>query len=219
MLGISKYKKLKKLSDKQTSALVASATKAVSTGGGKTIDVIYCHCCNLPVFEDDAFIGQTEDSADAKILCGLCYYPRNLDMVRFSDSGTLIFAPDLTQTQVSSLALVMYYAKSLASESQDMMDLISDVEDLILRRSEVLNTGICHGASTPSIVCQFMYMMDESDYEERGKLFDSVRLFPSEKLASRQLAYLSTNVLKKYHPDKWGGFVQAMGKQIKASSI
>ncbi|HHJ3080189.1 TPA: hypothetical protein ACPVZG_004040 [Vibrio parahaemolyticus] len=215
MLGISKYKTLKKLSEKETTALVNSATKEVSLGGGGTMEVMFCQCCNLPVFEDDAFIGQIEDNGDAKILCGLCYYPRNLDMVRFSDSGTLIFAPDLTQEQVSALALNMYYIKSQASDNQDMMDLVSDIEDLILRRSEVLNTGICHGSSTPAIVCQFLYMMDESDYKDRNKLFSSVRLFPSEKLASRQLAYLSTNVLKKYHPDKWVGLVQAMDKEIK----
>lgn len=215
MLGISKYNSLKRLSGKETAALVKSATKEVLLSGGGAMDVMFCQCCNLPVFEDDAFVGQVMDGGDAMILCGLCYYPRNLDMVRFSDSGTLIFAPDLTQEQVSALALNMYYVKSQASDNQDMMDLVSDIEDLILRRSEVLNTGVCHGASTPAIVCQFLYMMDEPEYKERDKLFSSVRLFPSEKLANRQLAYLSTNVLKKYHPDKWVGLVQAMHNEIK----
>lgn len=214
MLGISKYNNFSKLTDADTSALLASATKEVTTGGGNEMSVTFCQCCNLPVFEDDIYVGITEETTDPKILCGLCYHPRNLDMIRFSDSGTLIFAPELTQEQVASLALVMYYVKSQAQENQDVMDLVSDIEDLVLRRSEVLNTGLCQGASNPAIVCQFMYMMDEDEYNERDKMLSTVRLFPSEKLANRQLAYLSTNVLKKYHPEKWVGLVQAMEREM-----
>ncbi|MCY9865137.1 hypothetical protein OTK49_21695 [Vibrio coralliirubri] len=214
MLGVSKYNNFTKLKDADTASLLASATKDVTTGGGGDMSVTFCQCCELPVFDEDIFIGTIEESNEPKILCGLCYFPRNLDMVRFSDSGTLIFAPELTQEQVSSLALIMYYVKSQALENQDVMDLVSDIEDLVLRRSEVLNTGICQGASNPAIVCQFMYMMDEEEYKERGKMLSTVRLFPSERLTHRQLAYLSTNVLKKYHPDKWVGLVQAMEREM-----
>lgn len=214
MLGISKYDKLAPLKPKEEKALIARTTKKVQVAKGEAIDVMFCECCNLPVFEEDAYIGAIEGDTPS-LLCGLCYFPRNLDMIRFANSGHLIYAPDLTQEQVSALALVVYYIKNEAAEDQDMMDLVSDIEDLILRRGEVLNSGICQGASTPAIICQFLYMQDEEDYEKRGKLLSAVRLFPSEKLAARQLAYLSTNVMKKYHPSKWVGLVQAMNKEME----
>ena len=212
MLGISKYTNFNAITESQKSSLLMSATKEVKTGKGETLDVIFCGCCELPVYKEDVYIGES-DNGEINLLCGLCYYPKNLDMAHFSDLGVLIFAPDLTQEAVNSLALISYYVKSEANGNQDLIDLVSDIEDLMLRRSEVLNTGLCQGASIPSIVCQFLYMLDKEDYDIRDKMFSSVRLFPSEALASRQLVYLSTNVLKKFNPSKWIGLVQAMERE------
>lgn len=212
MLGISKYGRLVPLKPKAEKKLIAQNMRKVQVSDNETINVIFCECCSLPVSDDDAFL-DTLDGTTPAILCALCYYPRNLDMIRFSDSGHLIYAPELTQEQVTALALLVYYVKNEAIDNPDMMDLVSDIEDLILRRGEVLNSSLCQGASSPAIICQFLYMLDENEYKDKNRLLSSFRLFPSEKLASRQLAFLSTNALKKYHPNKWIGLLQSINNE------
>ena len=216
MLGISKYTNFSDLTDKESLRLLELATQKVKAENNVMLDVIFCSCCQLPIYKDDVYLG--EHNGSINILCGLCYFPKNLDMAHFSDLGVLIFAPDLSQELINSLALISYYVKNESKGNQDLIDLVSDVDDLMLRRSEVLNTGVCQGSSNPSIMCQFLYMLDEQEYNNRGDMLSSVRLFPSERLASRQLVYLSTNVLKKYHPSKWVGLVQAMEREISLSS-
>ncbi len=213
MIGIKKNQRKINLSNRKIKGFYKENTKRINTKNGVATSVIYCKCCKLPVHIDSVYIGwDSDDDLDVSPMCEICFTIRNLETLSYEDSGTLIYAPDLEQSQVNSLALLVYYIKSECTEDHDMMDLVSDIEDLILKRAEALNSGLCVGASNPSIMCQFMFLMDKESYQRRNDIFSGIRLFPSEKLAAEQTAYLSTNILKRFHPMKWVGLIQHVNK-------
>ncbi|PSU89767.1 hypothetical protein [Photobacterium kishitanii] len=206
MIGISRNKDFSKLKNKDIKKIRTAGNRNVVLEDGATTKIPFCSICNNPIQEDQIFLDLFDD--EPKQVCSLCYYPRNLDKITFKDSGTLIYAPDLTQSQVNAVALMIYYLRGIENVSQDILELTADVEDLILRRSDSLVNLLCQGANVPSIVCQFLFMLSDDEYSKVGNMFSSVRMFPSEKLAKEVLVYLSTNVLRGYDPKLWVSMLQ-----------
>ena len=216
MIGISRGKDTSIYSNRVLKKAVKAQTKKFKNKDG-TVKVCFCSRCDNPVHTDDLFIDISGIKNKPSVLCPLCFFPENLDLIPTSDSGVLIYAPELTQSQVNTVALMVAYIRGLESVSPDVLELSSDVDDLMMSKGAILTNILASGANIPSVVCQFLYMMDGEDYSRRSEMLSPVRLYPSPSTFKHHLDYLSENVLKTVSPNKWVSLLQVINKEMKKS--
>ncbi|UKA04720.1 hypothetical protein [Photobacterium damselae] len=218
MIGISRNKNTSGLHDRAIKKALSSQTKKFKNEQGKSIKIAFCSCCGNPVHNDDIFVDVQENSKIPLILCPLCFFPENLDLIPTSDSGVLIYAPELTQEQVNSVAIMVAYLRGIDGAEQDILELSADVDDLMIAKGAILTNILSLGANVPSIVCQFLYMLNNEEYNKRGEMLSSVRLYPTENMFKNHLNYLKSNVLKSVSPNKWVSLLQVVNKELNANS-
>lgn len=204
MIGISKYNEHINPKKKELKKLLESQTKSTKSG----TEYLLCGCGN-PIHKERYHIVSESDTG-LKLICPICYYPENLDTVASSDMGMLLFAPDLTQKQVNSLAVMIAYLKQLGDD--DSMELVEDVLSILKKRQDLMESIYGEGASDPAIFCQFMYSLSEEEYNKRQNFVEHLKYLPEDNIIKRDVAYYKTNILKNYHPTKWRSLLQNLSK-------
>ena len=219
MIGISRNKDTSGVSNRSIKKALKLQTKKFKKEGGGVFEISFCSYCGNPVHKDDIFVDVAENSGSPKILCPLCFFAENLDLIPTSDSGVLIYAPELTQQQVSAIAIMVAYLRTIDGVSPDILELSSDIDDLMMAKGVILTNILSLGANVPSIMCQFLYMLNDDEYNRRGEMLSAIRLYPTDNMFKSHLDYLSSNVLKSVSPNKWVSLLQVFNKEMNEISI
>lgn len=204
MIGISKYNKKIKYSQKQINKAFAAQTKNSAKGSS----IVYCDC-GLPINKNNYHLISGEDGSKIPLIqCPLCFHPNNLDYIASGDMGFLIFAPDISQAQINSLILMSEYIKTF--EKEELTELTLDMESTLRGRQDLMESIYGEGTSDPSIFCQFLYTMEEEEYNNRINFVKNLRFVPSPSILRNEVKYYSSNVLEKFNPKKWRSLLQSI---------
>ncbi|MGR5558262.1 hypothetical protein ACQKQC_18490 [Vibrio fortis] len=212
MISVTKFKPEITLSAKQIDKIRTQHTKSVKVGN-ELKEIEFCGCCGNPIAEDGSYLEPLNGVlTNTIVVCSVCYMARNLDRITTRDAGMMIYAPDLTQEQVNAIAYILYFIKNQSNQNEDYLDLVADVEGLMYKRGDILTTLVCQGADVPSLLCQYLYMLTNSEFESHKEILSEIKLFPSEVVVSRQLKFLSTNKLKKFESKRWISMLQQINQ-------
>ncbi|MDH0740975.1 HNH endonuclease [Stenotrophomonas maltophilia] len=129
------------------------------------------------------------------LACVLCHMPHHLDLAsrRWSDSpGTLIYLPELTQAELSSLLQAIAYAVAVGSAEMKPGEVVTVAEQsgqdiyphvvyarLTARAAQVEGTKNGESQrrqlSSPVVMARILQSMSDADYADRGQLLAGVR--------------------------------------------
>ncbi|MDK9793821.1 hypothetical protein [Vibrio sp. D431a] len=208
MLGISRGCVPKPFKKKQLKELLKSQSQKVVSASGEELSQLFCMDCNLPIQEGRHY--QSEDS----LICGSCYLSYNLDLLNVKTPGYLIWAPELTQSEVTAFAIALVFS----SEFEDTEEVLEEIETYFDDKRDLLERTLGEGTSDPSVLCQFLYSLSDEEYEARGKVLANIRLFPSEEYLAETIHYLKSNELKKYAPERWVGLLQHVNAELNKNN-
>ncbi len=203
MIGISKHYKKITLTEEQTTLLLEEQKHPQSD------EYLICGC-GLPMGKDNYHL-KMKGEDEVVAICPLCVYPEQIDKIASAKMGTLVFMPDMTQEQVNAFALYSAFIKEF--DDADLEDLVEDINSVMQKRQEVLENTHGEGSSDPAIFCQFLYLMTDEQYEQRGRFVKHIRYIPSKTVIVEDLKFLKTNILSAYEPKKWRSLLQSLNNK------
>ncbi|MGH8605578.1 MAG: HNH endonuclease, partial [Gammaproteobacteria bacterium] len=153
--------------------------------------------CEVHHFDGDHGNNSVENLAPA---CAFCHAAVHLELVskRWPDSpGQMIWLPELTQSEVSSLCQAIVFACAMQQAQEHAPGEVSTLEEttglpitpytiyrrLSARTAQVESTvpgaaRIRQGMGSPATFARVLQAMSPEDYERRGDLFAGVRYLP-----------------------------------------
>lgn len=206
MIGISKHDKKIVLKPKKVRQLEDNQRHESNE------NFLLCSC-GLPMGKSNYFIRELDDG-EHTLLCQLCIYPEKLDVIASTNMGEMIFAPDLTQQQVNAIAI--FNAFVLEYDDPDLDELCDDINAIIKKRRDFLESIYGEGSSDPELFCQFLYLLSDAEYANRGEFVKHMRYLPSTSIIKEDLDFYKTNILKNFTPNKWRGMLQTLNNEAKS---
>lgn len=155
-----------------------------------------CYFCDFSFGSSDLFEvhnldhdHQNEDPGNLVPVCELCHAPFHIDLVTRkwpTDSGKIIFLPELAQPELNNLLQATFYAMAVnivGEENKSDEQLIVQPHTLYQKlaaradqveqnaRGEILRAGL----SKPFVLGRVLAEIDDETYTRRDTLFDGLR--------------------------------------------
>lgn len=132
--------------------------------------------------------------------CPLCHQCFHLGLAGMQDGGTLIWLPELRQTELNNLCRAIFCAITSGSEYAPTAKAIyASLESRASHLEDILGAG----SSNPAVVGQALIELTEEEYEKRNEGLIMVRLLPKPGRFINAIRYWANTVESKIPPDTW----------------
>ncbi|QTP13330.1 HNH endonuclease [Serratia symbiotica] len=133
---------------------------------------------------DDDHSNQSDENLTT--ICGLCHQVYHLGMTALRGSGFIAFIPELTQTQVNSLARTIFMQMNRLDESSSYLKKVQGLYGVFQERgSDTLKKVFYHGdknkldTSQPMVLAQYLSLCSDEEYENRAEKLSGFVVVPT----------------------------------------
>lgn len=150
------------------------------------------------------------DHSNLVTVCPFCHQCYHLNIVGNSDSGRLIWLPEISQQELNHISriffIVLHYNMNGGRGVSDHLlsavrHITAALENRVLTFERIFDS---EGCSNPTILSQVLISMTDEQYNKRAEFLKDVRLMPYKSRFANQIAYYADNIFKdEYDIDKW----------------
>lgn len=192
-------------------------------------DDYVCYFCDFrsEEFQELHHIDDDPSNYEEKNLvtaCPFCHQCYHLNLVGNSDSGRLIWMPELTQQQLNhlcrSIFVIMHY-EAIKDDGIVVDDsiigaarhLTISLENRVMSLERNLDVD---GCSNPTVLAQVLINMSEKDYQNRSSFLKNVRLLPYKSRFTKAIDYYADNIYKDtLRVDNWVNLIKDYNENKK----
>lgn len=146
-----------------------------------------CQFCGFKSlkYQEIQFLGENlKNAGDDQYVtaCTFCHQCFHLDRIAFMQSGTLIWLPELTQTELNNICRAIYIARitqgPIADAARDALDMLMD------RKSEARNRLGTDDIKVLATI--FQDFMEAKEYQHRNTRLEGFRILPLDRRLVRE---------------------------------
>ncbi len=130
--------------------------------------------------------------------CAQCFFIESVGVGGYG-GGTLIYLPELSQTELNSLCHVLFCA--ITNDTGYKMS-AQEIYRNFKFRAQAVEEKLGEGTSDPAILGQLMIDSDIAGTDKAKKLFESIRLLPSRAKFRKQIESWAMSALKEMSQQK-----------------
>jgi intracellular multiplication protein IcmJ len=131
--------------------------------------------------------------ATACCLCAQCFFIESVGVGGYG-GGTLIYLPEMMQTELNSLCHVLFCA---ITNDTGYKNSAQNIYRSMKFRSQIVEDKFGEGTSDPAIFGQLMIDSGVKDEEVREQLFHNIRLLPSRAKFRQQIEKWAASALEE----------------------
>lgn len=125
--------------------------------------------------------------------CAQCFFIESVGVGGYG-GGTLIYLPELTQTEINSLCHVLFCA---ITNDTGYKSSAQNIYRSFKFRSQVVEEKFGEGTSDPAIFGQLIIDSGSASPDVAGKLFKNIRLLPSRAKFRKQIEQWAASALEE----------------------
>lgn len=165
-----------------------------------------CQYCNTYDTEyneishiDENHSNNNEDNLT--LACPLCHQCLHLGRVAGSEGGKMIWAPDISQAEINNLARTYWIMEF--DQDHPMLHSTRALANRIDHQANVLESYYVSGASNPGFWAEMLIKLTPEQYERRGELMSSIRLWPSLTKFKKMIPKWATAIEVNLPKSEW----------------
>lgn len=144
-------------------------------------------------FDNDYSNNRMSNMVTACCFCSQCFFIESVGVGGYG-GGTLIYLPELTQSELNSLCHVLFCA---ITNDTGYKSSAQNIYRSFKFRSQVVEEKFGEGTSDPAIFGQLMIDAGVKDEATRANLFNNIRLLPSRAKFRRQIEKWAASALEE----------------------
>ena len=145
---------------------------------------------------------QNQNLSNLVTACHFCYLVLHPGYAGMMNLGTMIWLPELTQVELNHLVRSAFIAMNIGDVHEgSSRALYSSLDARSLYLEEVLSEH----ARNPQFVGQTM--IDIAPKKMHHKIFEGLRMLPSNQCNDASMEYFATTAYADFHPSKWQSLI------------
>jgi len=162
-------------------------------------DNFTCQFCGFQAMEFQEVINldqnyhnnKTSNLVTTCVFCSQCFFVESVGIGDYG-GGTLIYLPDMAQTELNSFCHVLFCA---ISNNTGYKDTAQDIYRSFRYRTAVVEEKLGEGTSNPAMLGQSLIDLQLQDKSVMDEVFDSLRLLPSLSKFRPQIEHWATSAV------------------------
>lgn len=171
-----------------------------------------CQGCNFKSIKYQEIHPINQQHSDMDInnlvtLCPFCHQCYHLNTASYSNGGSLIWLPELSQVELHHLVRGIFIA--LTDEKNPYYQIAKQLYLFLENRKSFIDNNFSEGASNPALLGQVFLKMPKENYERRGEFLTNIKLLPTKERFEQQIKYWKEKVYHDIPFETWTKLLQS----------